>query len=80
MRQLSWHARTPFLNKATLCTQLLEELFFSFLRSAWECRLDARRGAGDAERPTCIPTQSVNAIKLSRVGVQTFRFGRNGLR
>jgi hypothetical protein len=25
--------------------------FFSFPRSAWECRLDALRGARDAERP-----------------------------
>jgi len=39
----------------------LKNLFCSFPRSAWECRLDAlrRAEAGDAERPTCIPTRSV---------------------
>ncbi len=54
------------LNKATLCTQFLEELFFSFPRSAWECRGDAPRRAWDtrdAERPLCIPTRSVGTSR-----------------
>ncbi len=85
---------TPLLTKATtLCTPLH---FCSFPRSAWECRVDARRPGCPtlaAERLRGIPTRSVEtskrektgwsrgfsrtAIKLRRIGVQTFRFGRD---